>query len=334
MQYEILLSESEIARVRAALVGCGILLQILFRRTRVMNLKINNLTKSYGHFNALSDVSFNVHSGETIGLLGRNGAGKTTTIKCIIGAIEPTKGNVSFNDGESKMSIGYLPEERGLYLSATVYEQLSYFADLNNLEKNKIKSQIEKYLSRFDIADLANKKIKTLSKGNQQKVQLISAILHEPDLLILDEPFSGLDPVNVELFKSIVNEEKSKGRIIILSSHRMEDIEELCDRVIMLKQGKMLINNTIDELIDIYSLKQQYYIESNADISELISNVKGLSVIESKGFYYTFKYETEDDIKKLQIEILNNGFELIKCGYPKITLHKIFVKELSDDEKE
>lgn len=299
-----------------------------------MNLKINNLTKRYGHFNAISDVSFSIQSGETVGLLGRNGAGKTTTIKCIIGAIEPTDGSVSFDGDRSKMSIGYLPEERGLYLSATVYEQLVYFAELNNLEKNKIKSQIEKYLSRFGIADLAQKKIKTLSKGNQQKVQLISAILHEPDILILDEPFSGLDPVNAELFKSIVNEEKSKGRIIIFSSHRMEDIEELCDRVIMLKKGKVLFNNTIDELIDMYSLKQQYYIESNADISELISKVKGLSVIESNDFLYTLQYETEDDIKKLQLDILNNGLELIKCGYPKITLHKIFVKELSDDEKE
>ena len=299
-----------------------------------MNLNINNLTKRYGHFNALSDVSFGVQSGETIGLLGRNGAGKTTTIKCIIGAIEPTDGSVSFDGDRSKMSIGYLPEERGLYLSATVYEQLVYFAELNNLEKTKIKSQIEKYLNRFGIADLAQKKIKTLSKGNQQKVQLISAILHEPDLLILDEPFSGLDPVNVELFKSIVNEEKGKGRIIIFSSHRMEDIEELCDRVIMLKKGKVLIHNTIDELIDMYSLKQQYYIESNSDISELISKVKGLSVIESKDFLYTLQYETEDDIKKLQLDILNNGLELIKCGYPKITLHKIFVKELSDNEKE
>lgn len=299
-----------------------------------MNLKINNLTKRYGHFNAISDVSFSIQSGETVGLLGRNGAGKTTTIKCIIGAIEPTDGSVSFDGDRSKMSIGYLPEERGLYLSATVYEQLVYFAELNNLEKNKIKSQIEKYLSRFGIADFAQKKIKTLSKGNQQKVQLISAILHEPDILILDEPFSGLDPVNAELFKSIVNEEKSKGRIIIFSSHRMEDIEELCDRVIMLKKGKVLFNNTIDELIDMYSLKQQYYIESNADISELISKVKGLSVIESNDFLYTLQYETEDDIKKLQLDILNNGLELIKCGYPKITLHKIFVKELSDDEKE
>lgn len=299
-----------------------------------MNLKINNLTKRYGHFNAISDVSFSIQSGETVGLLGRNGAGKTTTIKCIIGAIEPTDGSVSFDGDRSKMSIGYLPEERGLYLSATVYEQLVYFAELNNLEKNKIKSQIEKYLSRFGIADLVQKKIKTLSKGNQQKVQLISAILHEPDILILDEPFSGLDPVNAELFKSIVNEEKSKGRIIIFSSHRMEDIEELCDRVIMLKKGKVLFNNTIDELIDMYSLKQQYYIESNADISELISKVKGLSVIESNDFLYTLQYETEDDIKKLQLDILNNGLELIKCGYPKITLHKIFVKELSDDEKE
>jgi len=296
-----------------------------------MNLRIDNLSKKYGHFNALSNVSFNVHPGETIGLLGRNGAGTTPIIKCIIGVSAWTFGEILI---EKEMSIGYLPEERGLYLNATVYEQLFYFAELNNLEKSKVKLQIEKYLKRFGIAELSNKKIKTLSKGNKQKVQLISALLHNPDLIILDEPFSGLDPVNVELFKSVVNEEKNDSRIIILSGHRMDDIEELCDRVVMLKNGKVILDNTIDELIDMYSLKQQYYIESNSDISELINKVRGLTIIDSKNFLYILKYEDENDISKLQVDIINKGLKIIKCGYPKTTLQEIFVKELGDDENE
>lgn len=299
-----------------------------------MNLTINNLTKQYGNFNALSNVSFNAHSGEIIGLLGRNGAGKTTMIKCIIGIVQPTNGSISFNNESKVMSVGYLPEERGLYLYATVYEQLAYFASLNHLEKSKIKIKIEKYLNRFGITELARKKIKTLSKGNKQKVQLISALLHNPELIILDEPFSGLDPVNIELFKNVVEEEKNNGRIIILSSHRMEDIEELCDRVIMLKKGKMLFNNTIDELVDMHSLKQQYYIETDDDISDLINKIQGLTIIGNKNFLYTLKYENEENIRKLQMDVINKGLRLIKCGQLKTTLQKIFVKELGDDEKE
>lgn len=296
-----------------------------------MKLEINNLSKKYDNLIALSNVTLCVNPGETIGLLGRNGAGKTTLIKCIMKIIDCDSGNISY--GNSEFSIGYLPEERGLYLNSTVYEQLSYFANLNHLGKAKAKFQIKKYLSRFGIDSLASKKIKTLSKGNKQKVQLITALLHEPDLIILDEPFSGLDPVNVELFKNVVNEEKDNGRIIILSSHRMEDIEELCDRVIMLKNGQVLLNNTIDELIEQYSLKKQYCIESNDDISDIIKNINGLTLISKNSFSYELKYEDINDIKKLQLDILNNGFEIVSCGHPTTTLQKIFVKELSDDAK-
>lgn len=296
-----------------------------------MKLEIKSLYKKYGNLLALSDVTFSINSGETIGLLGRNGAGKTTLIKCIMKIIDSDSGKISYDNSE--FSIGYLPEERGLYLNSTVYEQLVYFANLNHLDKAQTKSQIKKYLSRFGIDKFASKKIKTLSKGNKQKVQLISALLHEPDLIILDEPFSGLDPVNAELFKNVVNEEKDNGRIIILSSHRMEDIEELCDRVIMLKKGQVLLNNTIDELIEQYSLKKQYCIESNDDISDIIKNINGLTLISKNSFSYELKYEDINDIKKLQLDILNNGFEIVSCGHPTTTLQKIFVKELSDDAK-
>lgn len=296
-----------------------------------MKLEINNLSKKYGNLQALSDVTFSANSGETIGLLGRNGAGKTTLIKCIMKIIDSDSGKISYDNTE--FSIGYLPEERGLYLNSTVYEQLTYFANLNHLDKAKAKSQIKKYLSRFGIDSLAPKKIKTLSKGNKQKVQLITALLHEPDLIILDEPFSGLDPVNAGLFKNVVNEEKDNGRIIILSSHRMEDIEKLCDRVIMLKKGQVLLNNKVDELIEQYSLKKQYCIESNDDISDIIRSIKGLTLISKKSFSYELKYEDINDIKKLQLDILNNGFEIVSCSHPTTTLQKIFVKELSDDAK-
>lgn len=298
-----------------------------------MKLEIKRLYKKYGNLLALSNVTFSINSGETIGLLGRNGAGKTTLIKCIMQIIDQDNGTINYKSEKSMISIGYLPEERGLYLNSTVYEQLKYFAKLNHMKKNKIKPQIQKYLKRFGIEERIYEKIKNLSKGNKQKVQLITALLHEPDLIILDEPFSGLDPVNVELFKNIVNEEKDKSRIIILSSHRMEDIEELCDRVIMLKNGQVLLNNAVDELIEQYSLKKQYCIESNDDISDIIKSIKGLTLISKNSFSYELKYEDINDIKKLQLDILNNGFEIVSCGHPTTTLQKIFVKELSDNAK-
>ena len=196
-----------------------------------MGLKIENLTKTYGDFKALNHVSLEAENGKILGILGRNGAGKTTTIKSIMGIIEPEEGSITF-DGidirKAKVSIGYLPEERGLYVNAVVKDQLLYFAMLNGMDKKAAFTEIKKLLEEFKIPGYLNKKVKTLSKGNKQKIQLISAILHKPQMVILDEPFSGLDPVNIELFKSTVLDLKKSGATILFSSHRMEDVEEMC----------------------------------------------------------------------------------------------------------
>lgn len=213
-----------------------------------MGLKIENLTKTYGDFKALNHVSLEAENGKILGILGRNGAGKTTTIKSIMGIIEPEEGSITF-DGidirKAKVSIGYLPEERGLYVNAVVKDQLLYFAMLNGMDKKAAFTEIKKLLEEFKIPGYLNKKVKTLSKGNKQKIQLISAILHKPQIVILDEPFSGLDPVNIELFKSTVLDLKKSGATILFSSHRMEDVEEMCDRIVMLNKGNVVENNTI-----------------------------------------------------------------------------------------
>ncbi len=239
-----------------------------------MGLKIENLTKTYGDFKALNNVSLEAENGKILGILGRNGAGKTTTIKSIMGIVEPDSGSITFDGADirkAKVTIGYLPEERGLYVNSVVKDQLLYFAMLNGMDKKKALEEIKKRLDEFKISTYLNKKVKTLSKGNKQKIQLISAILHKPRIVILDEPFSGLDPVNIELFKNTVLNLKKEGTTILFSSHRMEDVEEMCDRIVMLNKGNVVENNTVKGLIDKYSREDEMNIVTNADITELIA---------------------------------------------------------------
>ena len=297
-----------------------------------MGLKIENLNKSYGDFKALKNISFEAESGQILGILGRNGAGKTTTIKSIMGIIEPESGNITFDDVDirkSKTSIGYLPEERGLYVNANVKDQLMYFAMLNGMTKEDAFSEIKKRLKEFGISQYINSKVKTLSKGNKQKIQLISAILHKPEIVILDEPFSGLDPVNIELFKTTVKNLKKEGATILFSSHRMEDVEEMCDRIVMVKKGEIIENNTVEGLIDKYSNGNEVEIETDGDIVPFLEpeNVK---VTEQNGNHFVVNYNTNNSLQKLYQNILLGGRSIREIRDRKVTLQTIFLKELAD----
>ncbi len=297
-----------------------------------MGLKIENLNKSYGDFKALKNISFEAESGQILGILGRNGAGKTTTIKSIMGIIEPESGNITFDDVDirkSKTSIGYLPEERGLYVNANVKDQLMYFAMLNGMTKEDASSEIKKRLKEFGISQYINSKVKTLSKGNKQKIQLISAILHKPEIVILDEPFSGLDPVNIELFKTTVKNLKKEGATILFSSHRMEDVEEMCDRIVMVKKGEIIENNTVEGLIDKYSNGNEVEIETDGDIAPFLEpeNVK---VTEQNGNHFVVNYNTNNSLQKLYQNILLGGRSIREIRDRKVTLQTIFLKELAD----
>ena len=295
-----------------------------------MGLKIENLTKTYGDFKALNHVSLEAENGKILGILGRNGAGKTTTIKSIMGIIEPEEGSITF-DGidirKAKVSIGYLPEERGLYVNAVVKDQLLYFAMLNGMDKKAAFTEIKKLLEEFKIPGYLNKKVKTLSKGNKQKIQLISAILHKPQMVILDEPFSGLDPVNIELFKSTVLDLKKSGATILFSSHRMEDVEEMCDRIVMLNKGNVVENNTVQALINKYSREDVMNIVTSADITELIAESwLKLESRENKSF------NDRNKLQHLYARILESGIELQGIRSRKTSLQEIFIKELADNE--
>ncbi|RYM05422.1 ABC transporter ATP-binding protein [Sporolactobacillus sp. THM7-7] len=217
-----------------------------------MTLEIEQLTKQFQDFKAVNGLSFKADSGEIFGLIGQNGAGKTTTFRMILNLITPTDGIIRW-DGRSvhaldRDMIGYLPEERGLYPKMPVREQLLFFGRLRGKGRSEIMKEADYWLERFGLTDKTKALTETLSKGNQQKVQLIASLIHKPSLLILDEPFSGLDPVNAGLLKEAILDLKNKGATIIFSSHRMDHVEELCDHLCLLKRGESLFTGSIHDL--------------------------------------------------------------------------------------
>lgn len=208
-------------------------------------LKLENVRKTYGSLVAVDDLSFTVKDGEIFGLLGENGAGKTTTFRMIMGLLEPDKGKITLNgkkiDYKETDKIGFVTEERSLLTKLTVKEMIEYYGVLKGMDEKDIDKKLDYWLEKFEITDYKFKKIKELSKGNQQKIQFISAVINEPKLLILDEPFTGLDPINVGLLKSAVKELQQKGCSIIFSSHQMEYIEDFCEQLIILVHGKAIL---------------------------------------------------------------------------------------------
>jgi ABC-2 type transport system ATP-binding protein len=215
-------------------------------------LSVDKVSKSYESVKALNEVSISFNSGCVFGLLGPNGAGKTSLLRIINRISFPDSGQVLI-DGKplSKVNsqlIGYLPEERGLYPSLSVAEQISYFGLLKGVEKSELSVRVNKWLTRFMIADLAKRKVKELSKGNQQKVQIICSLIHNPSLIVFDEPFSGFDPINYSLLTEVIKELKSEGKSFILSTHNMNSVEEVCDEIILINKGSKILDGTITEL--------------------------------------------------------------------------------------
>ena len=216
-----------------------------------MVLAFRNIQKSFGEKEVLKGISFTTEGKKAFGLLGRNGAGKTTAIRILMGVFPANSGEVLV-DGKpidrASVGIGYLPEERGLYPKKKIIDQLVYFAELKGMNRKDAEKSIDYWLSRLEMSEYKNKSLDTLSKGNQQKIQLVTALAHDPQIIILDEPFSGLDPVNAMLLKSVVKEEISKGKIVIFSSHQMSYIEEFCDRIAIINGGKTVLHGDLAEI--------------------------------------------------------------------------------------
>ena len=216
-----------------------------------MILELKNIDKSFGEKEVLKGVSFVAEGGKAFGLLGRNGAGKTTSIRILMNVFPANSGEVLI-DGKpidyNKIGIGYLPEERGLYPKKLIIDQLVYFAELKGMSAKDATKAVDYWLSRLGMSEYRNKRLDTLSKGNQQKIQLITALAHDPDIVILDEPFSGLDPVNAMLLKDVVKEQIAKGKIVLFSSHQMSYIEEFCDSIAIINAGKVAISGDLHEI--------------------------------------------------------------------------------------
>ena len=294
-------------------------------------LEVKNVTKYYGDFKAVDNLSFTVKPGEIFGLLGINGAGKTTTFRMIMGLLEPTNGEVLLDGKKIDYSvtdqIGFLTEERSLLTKLKVKEQVLYYGTLKGMDEETILKRLDVLLEKFEIPQYKDTLIKELSKGNQQKIQFITAIINEPKLLILDEPFSGLDPFNVEMFKKEIVELAKKGSIIIFSSHRMEHVELFCKKIVILLAGKSVIEGDLKDIKKRYK-KKNIFIKGDIDIDE-IAKIKGVYDVEEHGDEYLVKIEDEsvcDDVFNKVKKCKN----VTKFEMEEASLNEIFVSKVGE----
>ncbi|GAA0328484.1 ABC transporter ATP-binding protein [Bacillus carboniphilus] len=294
-----------------------------------MSLKISNVTKRFGSFTAVNDISLEIPEREIFGFLGANGAGKTTTFRMVLGLLDPTDGQITWN--KQKVSyditneIGYLPEERGLYPKLKINDQLVYLAKLKGMNKTEATSELKKWLDRFKVPEYFNKKVEDLSKGNQQKIQFISAVLHKPKLLILDEPFSGLDPVNVELLKEAVVELKNQGTTIVFSSHRMEHVEELCENLCIMHHGKPVVHGGLKEIKRAFGKKNVSVV---ADFDPgFLKDVPGVLKTKQTAAESVFQIESEEVAQKMYNELAGKGF-VRKFELEEPSLNDIFIEKV------
>lgn len=294
-------------------------------------LEIKEVTKYYGDFKAVDNLSFSVNKGEIFGLLGVNGAGKTTTFRMIMNLIEPTRGIITFNgkkiDYDVTDDIGFLTEERSLLTKLTVKEQMLFYGNLKSLSNEVILKRLDKLLEKFNISEYKERKINTLSKGNQQKVQFISAIINEPKLLILDEPFSGLDPINIELFKNVILELKEKGTSIIFSSHRMDHVELFCEKLVILVKGKTVLKGYLKDIKKDYKIKR-ILIEGNVNKKDL-SKIDGVISVSKNASSYIVNIK-EQKYSKNVFNYLKTCDNITKYLVEDASLEEIFVAKVGE----
>ncbi len=288
-------------------------------------LSVKNVLKKYGELTAVNDLSFTVNDGKIFGLLGENGAGKTTTFRMIMGLLEPDEGTILLNGEKITYKntdlIGFVTEERSLLTKLRVSEMIEYYGTLKGMKKEIINERLDYWLQKFQITEYKNKLIKELSKGNQQKIQFISAVINDPKLLILDEPFTGLDPINVGLLKSAIKELQSKGCSIIFSSHQMEYIEDFCEELIILVKGKAILTGNLKEIKENYAKK---VIQVSGDIPlEKIKKVKGVLDIEIKPQEYVI-HITDNDVANKVFDIIKSC-KITKYIVSYASLNEIFI---------
>ena len=288
-------------------------------------LSVRSINKTFGQTQAVRDLSFAVQSGEIFGLLGPNGAGKSTTIRCILGIILPDSGEISFSfakNSTARRLIGYLPEERGLYKDVPVLDIILYLANLKNYPLDKARQRAEVLLERFGLSKKGKAKVEELSKGMAQKVQFIASIIHEPRLLILDEPFSGLDPVSQDVLKAEVRSLAAQGTAILLSAHQMHLVEELCDRISLISQGQQAVYGRMSEIKARYAEQKCIVHGDNRHIS--FERLPGVRRVERDNARTTLYLKGSTDVSEL-LKALPPGTEIAEMRIERISLHDIFV---------
>lgn len=297
-----------------------------------MKLELKNIKKVFGKKTALNNISFTAKSGHAFGLLGRNGAGKTTTIRILMNVFKASGGEILL-DGKpldyKAVSFGYLPEERGLYPKEKILDQLIYLATLKGMSKKDAITSVNYWLDFLNMSEYKNKQLDTLSKGNQQKIQLISSIAHNPDIIVFDEPFSGLDPVNAKLLESVVKEQIKQNKIVIFSSHQMNYIEEFCDDILIMKNGEIMILGNIKQIKQSYE-RNKLKIESK-DVQKIKDEYKNeCETIDDTNLIY--KMASADQKQKVMQKLIKE-YDIDSIGILEPTLNDIFV-EYAGDEKE
>lgn len=296
-----------------------------------MGLSVSNIVKKYGEYTAVDDLSFEINEPGVFALLGTNGAGKTTTIRIILGMLAAEGGTVKWNGKEflaAEKPIGYLAEERGLYPKYKVSEQLIYFCTLRGMRRQDAVKQLDYWYERLAVTEHKNKRAEQLSKGNQQKIQLIAALAPNPELIILDEPLSGLDPVNAELFKSVIREEIKKNKYIIMSSHQMTTIEEFCRDIVILDKGKTVLKGNLNAIKKGYG-RVKLTVKAEGNITQMAAEC-GLSVYEETPNGSSFNVSSEEQAHKLLNMIIESKIPLIKYELREPTLNELFIEKVGE----
>lgn len=296
-----------------------------------MGLKIENVSKSYSDKKVVDNISLEISKPGVFGLLGTNGAGKTTTIRMLLGILKKDEGQITWNGKEVKrkhVNFGYLPEERGIYPKTKIYDQLMYFAKLKGMSKADADKAIRFWMKKLEIEQYMDMTAEKLSKGNQQKVQFITAIVHNPELVVLDEPFSGLDPVNTELLRNVIIELVEQGKYIIMSAHQMSVVEEFCSDILILNKGKTVLQGNLAKIKDTYKANR-LDIVAKENIEQYIKE-SNLSICLAKDNEYEIKIQEEEEAYKLLHLLVENKVKVEKFEIKKPSLHDIFIEKVGE----
>lgn len=296
-----------------------------------MGLKVQNVSKTFGEKIAVDNISFEMDKPGVFGLLGTNGAGKSTTIRMILGIIKKDKGNITWNGKEVErkyVNFGYLPEERGIYPKIKIYDQLMYLAKLKGMKKKEAEESMNFWLKRLEVEEYKNMTAEKLSKGNQQKIQFITSVIHNPELLVIDEPFSGLDPINTELLKSAILELVQKGTYIIMSSHQMASIEEFCTDILILNKGKTVLQGNLKDIKDTYKANKLELI-TKVNVEKQINEL-GLTILRQLDNHYEVQINDENQAQALLKKLVAENIEVEKMEIKKPSLNDIFIEKVGE----